>query len=304
MHFSAPTSPERNAPSAQKKKKKTLSPRPVLLFARRKNPLLLSASSPADDAELLFASPANANPPPLRLRPEVTPTTLWRRIMCLLLPTRTSRALAPRRFPLRPLRPAPVCPLRPSKCLLLFARISPVRLEKQLRACACFRKLVSSVTTIKGNVVPNFCIILTVFLGSYVTVTFLKETKVLSEDIHLLDTTCWIPPIGYRLSDFFLQDIHLLDIHRQDIPHLDIHLSDILQLVIHLRDIPQLVIHLLDIHSLSILVHQLHTTTDITGIERKNMEYGNTDVEGVDSTNACYGGTAALFNCVNWVESS
>ncbi|XP_008777803.1 hydroxymethylglutaryl-CoA synthase-like [Phoenix dactylifera] len=33
-------------------------------------------------------------------------------------------------------------------------------------------------------------------------------------------------------------------------------------------------------------------------------EYGNTDVEGVDSTNACYGGTAALFNCVNWVESS
>lgn len=30
----------------------------------------------------------------------------------------------------------------------------------------------------------------------------------------------------------------------------------------------------------------------------------NTDIEGVDSTNACYGGTAALFNCVNWVESS
>ncbi|XP_059451892.1 hydroxymethylglutaryl-CoA synthase-like [Corylus avellana] len=32
-------------------------------------------------------------------------------------------------------------------------------------------------------------------------------------------------------------------------------------------------------------------------------ESGNTDIEGVDSTNACYGGTAALFNCVNWVES-
>nr|GMD98196.1 hydroxymethylglutaryl-CoA synthase-like [Ipomoea batatas] len=31
---------------------------------------------------------------------------------------------------------------------------------------------------------------------------------------------------------------------------------------------------------------------------------GNTDIEGVDSTNACYGGTAAFFNCVNWVESS
>lgn len=27
-------------------------------------------------------------------------------------------------------------------------------------------------------------------------------------------------------------------------------------------------------------------------------------VPGVDSTNACYGGTAALFNCVSWVESS
>ncbi|TRY76140.1 hypothetical protein DNTS_002851 [Danionella cerebrum] len=33
-------------------------------------------------------------------------------------------------------------------------------------------------------------------------------------------------------------------------------------------------------------------------------ESGNTDVEGVDTTNACYGGTAALFNAVNWVESS
>lgn len=31
---------------------------------------------------------------------------------------------------------------------------------------------------------------------------------------------------------------------------------------------------------------------------------GNTDLEGVDSTNACYGGTAALFNSINWVESS
>lgn len=31
---------------------------------------------------------------------------------------------------------------------------------------------------------------------------------------------------------------------------------------------------------------------------------GNTNVEGIDTTNACYGGTAALFNAVNWVESS
>ncbi|XP_058836872.1 uncharacterized protein LOC131693232 [Topomyia yanbarensis] len=29
-----------------------------------------------------------------------------------------------------------------------------------------------------------------------------------------------------------------------------------------------------------------------------------TDVEGIDTTNACYGGTAALFNALNWVESS
>jgi len=33
-------------------------------------------------------------------------------------------------------------------------------------------------------------------------------------------------------------------------------------------------------------------------------ESGNTDLEGIDSTNACYGGTAALFNSVNWLESS
>ncbi|KAI5475761.1 hypothetical protein MNV49_000890 [Pseudohyphozyma bogoriensis] len=31
---------------------------------------------------------------------------------------------------------------------------------------------------------------------------------------------------------------------------------------------------------------------------------GNSDIEGVDSKNACYGGTAALFNAVNWIESS
>lgn len=30
----------------------------------------------------------------------------------------------------------------------------------------------------------------------------------------------------------------------------------------------------------------------------------NTDVEGVDTYNACYGGTNALFNAVNWVDSS
>ncbi|KAI9101628.1 hydroxymethylglutaryl-coenzyme A synthase C terminal-domain-containing protein [Phlyctochytrium arcticum] len=30
----------------------------------------------------------------------------------------------------------------------------------------------------------------------------------------------------------------------------------------------------------------------------------NTDMEGVDTTNACYGGTNALFNSLNWIESS
>jgi hydroxymethylglutaryl-CoA synthase len=34
------------------------------------------------------------------------------------------------------------------------------------------------------------------------------------------------------------------------------------------------------------------------------VDSGNTNVEGVDSTNACYGGTAALFNAINWIESS
>ena len=33
-------------------------------------------------------------------------------------------------------------------------------------------------------------------------------------------------------------------------------------------------------------------------------ESGNTSVEGIDTTNACFGGTAALFNAVNWIESS
>ncbi|KAG7796842.1 hypothetical protein KL944_004943 [Ogataea haglerorum] len=30
----------------------------------------------------------------------------------------------------------------------------------------------------------------------------------------------------------------------------------------------------------------------------------NTDIEGVDTLNACYGGTNAVFNAINWVESS
>lgn len=30
----------------------------------------------------------------------------------------------------------------------------------------------------------------------------------------------------------------------------------------------------------------------------------NTDVEGIDTVNACYGGTNAVFNSINWIESS
>ncbi len=30
----------------------------------------------------------------------------------------------------------------------------------------------------------------------------------------------------------------------------------------------------------------------------------NTNIEGVDTVNACYGGTNAVFNTVNWIESS
>lgn len=30
---------------------------------------------------------------------------------------------------------------------------------------------------------------------------------------------------------------------------------------------------------------------------------GNHDVEGIDNKNACYGSTAALFNCINWIQS-
>lgn len=31
---------------------------------------------------------------------------------------------------------------------------------------------------------------------------------------------------------------------------------------------------------------------------------GNTNIEGVDTVNACYGGTNAVFNAINWMESS
>ncbi|KAL0580484.1 3-hydroxy-3-methylglutaryl coenzyme A synthase [Marasmius crinis-equi] len=41
-----------------------------------------------------------------------------------------------------------------------------------------------------------------------------------------------------------------------------------------------------------------------TSIMALFAESGNYDIEGIDSKNACYGSTAALFNAVNWIESS
>lgn len=41
-----------------------------------------------------------------------------------------------------------------------------------------------------------------------------------------------------------------------------------------------------------------------TALMQLFAESGNTDIEGIDTTNACYGGTAALFNAINWIESS
>ncbi|KAF8173249.1 hydroxymethylglutaryl-coenzyme A synthase N terminal-domain-containing protein [Mycena galopus ATCC 62051] len=41
-----------------------------------------------------------------------------------------------------------------------------------------------------------------------------------------------------------------------------------------------------------------------TTLMRLFAESGNFDIEGIDSKNACYGSTAALFNAINWVESS
>jgi len=34
------------------------------------------------------------------------------------------------------------------------------------------------------------------------------------------------------------------------------------------------------------------------------VQHGNFNVEGVDTMNACYGGTNAIFNAINWIESS
>ncbi|KAL3738081.1 hypothetical protein ACJRO7_019586 [Eucalyptus globulus] len=60
----------------------------------------------------------------------------------------------------------------------------------------------------------------------------------------------------------------------------------------------------LDVGTETILDKRKSIKTFLMPIFEVYFRIGNTDVEGIDSTNACYGGTAALFNCVNWVESS
>ena len=41
-----------------------------------------------------------------------------------------------------------------------------------------------------------------------------------------------------------------------------------------------------------------------TWLMKMFKEYGNHGIEGVTSINACYGGTNALFNTLNWMEST
>lgn len=50
--------------------------------------------------------------------------------------------------------------------------------------------------------------------------------------------------------------------------------------------------------SVKSVLMQLFQTLDTT------TPGGNTSIEGIDTKNACYGGTNALFNAVQWVESS
>jgi len=81
-----------------------------------------------------------------------------------------------------------------------------------------------------------------------------------------------------------------------------------------------------DINSLALTV--VHNLLDKTSIDRKTIGRlevgtetlidksksvktvlmqlfeGNSAIEGVDTTNACFGGTQALFNALDWIESS
>ncbi|TVY81977.1 Hydroxymethylglutaryl-CoA synthase [Lachnellula suecica] len=48
----------------------------------------------------------------------------------------------------------------------------------------------------------------------------------------------------------------------------------------------------------------LDKSKSVKSVLMQLFEESNTNIEGVDTVNACYGGTNALFNAVNWIESS
>ncbi|CAG8432849.1 7337_t:CDS:2 [Diversispora eburnea] len=51
-------------------------------------------------------------------------------------------------------------------------------------------------------------------------------------------------------------------------------------------------------------IGRLEVGTETIILMKLFAESNNTEVEGIDTTNACYGGTNALFNALNWIESS
>lgn len=48
----------------------------------------------------------------------------------------------------------------------------------------------------------------------------------------------------------------------------------------------------------------LDKSKSVKSVLMQLFEGSNPNIEGIDTVNACYGGTSALFNAVNWVESS
>lgn len=48
----------------------------------------------------------------------------------------------------------------------------------------------------------------------------------------------------------------------------------------------------------------LDKSKSVKSVLMQLFESSNPNIEGIDTVNACYGGTSALFNAVNWVESS
>lgn len=48
----------------------------------------------------------------------------------------------------------------------------------------------------------------------------------------------------------------------------------------------------------------LDKSKSVKSVLMQLFEESNSNIEGIDTVNACYGGTSALFNAINWVESS